>query len=334
MKKIFLSSLVAAATAMPAFAGVDNINYQAVIKDGGSVVASQKVALKFELLDNAENVVFSEIQYPTTNAAGYVACQLGQDNDLTVVEWGDLTLRVSIDLGRGYEVFSSEAVSSVPSSLYSLRSADTDALKADVDAMMGDVNGQLENLNQVAAVVRANEEAIEELQNNFGNLGENLDMSFGQMTAKFDEVEGQLENLNNVSAVVRANEEAIEVLQADFANLGENLDNSFAQMNAKFEEVDGQLENLNNVSAVVRANEEAIEKVNADFANLGENLDNSFAEMNAKFENVEGQIENLNHVSAVVRVNEESIEALQDEIKDLKVQIEELKAIIAALRGE
>ncbi|MDE6856227.1 MAG: hypothetical protein K2J34_07180 [Muribaculaceae bacterium] len=77
-----------------------------------------------------------------------------------------------------------------------------------------------------------------------------------------------------------------------------------------------------------------IEKVNADFANLGENLDNSFAEMNAKFENVEGQIENLNHVSAVVRVNEESIEALQDEIKDLKVQIEELKAIIAALRGE
>ncbi|MBD5419693.1 MAG: hypothetical protein HDR47_00475 [Bacteroides sp.] len=56
--------------------------------------------------------------------------------------------------------------------------------------------------------------------------------------------------------------------------------------------------------------------------------------MNAKFENVEGQIENLNHVSAVVRVNEESIEALQDEIKDLKVQIEELKAIIAALRGE
>ena len=160
MKKILLSSLVAAATTMPAFAGVDNINYQAVIKDGGSVVASQKVALKFELLDNAENVVFSEIQYPTTNAAGYVACQLGQDNDLTVVEWGDLTLRVSIDLGRGYEVFSSEAVSSVPSSLYSLRSADTDALKADVDAMMGDVNGQLENLNQVSAVVRANEEAI------------------------------------------------------------------------------------------------------------------------------------------------------------------------------
>ncbi|MDE6290576.1 MAG: hypothetical protein K2M16_03500, partial [Muribaculaceae bacterium] len=185
MKKIILSALVAAAAAMPAFAGVDNINYQAVIKNGSSVVADKQVTMKFELLDKAENVVFSEIQYPVTSAAGYISCQLGEGNDLSVVDWGDLTLRVYVDLGSGFEIISNDAVSSVPSSLYSLRSADTDELKA----QMADVNGQIENLNQVSAVVRVNEEAIEGLQGDLNNLGENLTMTLTEVNTRLDEAE-------------------------------------------------------------------------------------------------------------------------------------------------
>lgn len=73
MNKFLLSSLIAAAAAVPAFAGVNNINYQAVIKDAEGVVKDKQVELKFELLDNA-TVVYSEEQAPTTNAAGLVVC--------------------------------------------------------------------------------------------------------------------------------------------------------------------------------------------------------------------------------------------------------------------
>ncbi|MDE5848707.1 MAG: hypothetical protein K2H38_01020 [Muribaculaceae bacterium] len=369
MKKFLLSSLIAAAAAVPALAGVDNINYQAVIKDGNAVVADKSVALKFELLDKADKVVYSEIQYAKTNAAGYVSCQLGQDKDITELEWGDLKLSVSVDLGSGYQPVSNEAISSVPSAIYSLRSGDTDTLREEVDAFATMVENRFDQLQKQA----------DGLDTDLENIQENLTLAFEAKDAEIAEINGQLENLNQVAAVIRENEAAIDQLNTDtdaFAtmvegrfdqlqkqvdgldddleNIKENLTNAFNVKDEEIAEINGQLENLNNVAAVVRANEEAIEEMQGDFKNLDENLTNGFNEMDAKLEEVNGQLENLNNVAAVVRANEAAIDQLNtnteafatmvegrlDQLqKDLELmnpeeEIKSLKATIANLEEE
>ena len=286
---------MAAAAAMPAVAGVDNINYQAVIKDADGVVKDTKVDLKFELLDD-QTVVYTEEQAPTTNASGLVVCQLGGDDALTDLNWGNLTLKVSVNLGHGYQVISNEPISSVPTALYALKSADSEMIIDEVQTLILEnettketilgINAELVKLNGVA-------DDVEDLKQSFENLGENLDNSFSQMQAQFDEVNGQLENLNQVAAVVRANEEAIETLQGDFNNLGENLDNSFSQMTAKFDEVEGQLENLNQVAAVTRANEEAVEELNTSVEAAFERLQNIIDKMQRQIDSLEAEIATL-----------------------------------------
>ena len=286
---------MAAAAAMPAVAGVDNINYQAVIKDADGIVKDTKVDLKFELLDD-QTVVYTEEQAPTTNASGLVVCQLGGDDALTDLNWGNLTLKVSVNLGHGYQVISNEPISSVPTALYALKSADSEMIIDEVQTLILEnettketilgINAELVKLNGVA-------DDVEDLKQSFENLGENLDNSFSQMQAQFDEVNGQLENLNQVAAVVRANEEAIETLQGDFNNLGENLDNSFSQMTAKFDEVEGQLENLNQVAAVTRANEEAVEELNTSVEAAFERLQNIIDKMQRQIDSLEAEIATL-----------------------------------------
>ena len=295
MNKFLLSSLMAAAAAMPAVAGVDNINYQAVIKDADGIVKDTKVDLKFELLDD-QTVVYTEEQAPTTNASGLVVCQLGGDDALTDLNWGNLTLKVSVNLGKGYQVISNEPISSVPTALYALKSADSEMIIDEVQTLILEnettketilgINAELVKLNGVA-------DDVEDLKQSFENLGENLDNSFSQMQAQFDEVNGQIENLNQVAAVTRANEEGLENVEKDFANLGENLDNAFSQMQAQFDEVNGQLENLNQVAAVVRANEEAVEELNTSVEAAFERLQNIIDKMQRQIDSLEAEIATL-----------------------------------------
>ncbi|MDE6027044.1 MAG: hypothetical protein K2G23_03115, partial [Muribaculaceae bacterium] len=370
MKKILLSSMIAAAAAVPAIAGVNNINYQAVITDANGVMADKKVEMKFELLDKSDNVVYTEEQTPTTSANGMVVCQLGKDDELSTIEWGDLTLRVSMKVGNSYEVISNEAVSSVPTALYALKSADSDMLIEEVtrinteaDEMRSNLNSlgadvaQIEGLSeQVEEITSAVEELVQEtelnketiiginaeivklngLSDDLENLQENLTNSFTAVDAQIEEINGQLENLNNVAGVTRANEEAIEEMNT-------NLDSSFTMVETRFdkiqtqvdaqdkdiEDLKGQVENLNNVSAVTRANEQAIEELNT-------NLDSSFTMVETRFdkiqnqvdaqdkdiEDLKGQVENLNNVAAVTRANEEAIEELNTNLDSSFTMVE------------
>lgn len=317
MNKFLLSSLIAAAAAVPAFAGVNNINYQAVIKDAEGVVKDKQVELKFELLDNA-TVVYSEEQAPTTNAAGLVVCQLGGEDGLTEINWDNLTLKVSVNLGGGYQVISNEPVSSVPTALYALKCADSDMIIEEVEKLVQDnelnrltfmgVNAELTKLNGVA-------DDVDGMKQDFENLGENLDNLVNQMETKFEEIDGQLENLNMVAAVTRTNEETIGEIQGDFENMGENLTNTFTEVNTRLDGIDGQLENLNNVSAVARANEEAIEQLQGDFANMGENLTQALGEEFATNESLDAAFSML----------EERLDKMQRLIDTLNAEIEELK---------
>ncbi|MDE5871282.1 MAG: hypothetical protein K2H22_05035 [Muribaculaceae bacterium] len=343
MKKILLSSLIAAAAAVPAFAGVDNINYQAVIKNGSNVVANTEVAMKFELLDKAETVVYSEEQSQKTNASGYVACQLGKDDALSTIEWGDLTLRVSVNLGNGFEIISNEAVSSVPTALYALRSADSDEIKEVVEELMLDnestktsligVNAELVKLNGFVEEVDAfNTDLVEKLEpmmglnyeevNDFHQrvsetllaLNENVDEMFTNTDAFATMVEGRFDSLQKL----------IENTDNDLENIKENLTNAFEAKDAEIAEINAQLENLNQVGAVVRANEEAIEQLNTSVE--------SFATM------VEGRFDKVEKELGDTQTKVDEIESLKAKIADLEEELDTLRQgmleIMKVIQGE
>ncbi len=329
MKKILLSSLIAAAAAVPAFAGVNNINYQAVIKNGDEVVAGQSVEMKFEFLDKSDKVVYSEELKPTTNSAGYVSCQLGGDEDaLSTIEWGDLTLRVSVNLGSGYQVVSNETVSSVPTALYALRSADTEAIMGDLEKMMVDVESNKVSILGVNAELARVDGFIEE-QDAFNN--DIVEKVGPMMGLNYEEVEDQFDRLHKE---IISLQEADTAAENNFENLGENLTNFGTEMDAKFAEVNAQLENLNQVAAVVRVNEENIEGLQKDFENLGENLTMFGQEMEANFTEVNGQLENLNMVASVVRENEEAIATITTELQKTQKESEETAANVRSLTAD
>ena len=193
MKKILLSSFIAASESVPAFAGLNNINYRAVIKNGNDVVANKILPMKFELLNDEEQVVYVEEQAVKTNAAGYVSCQLGNEEQLLkTIKWGDLTLRVSINFGNGvYEVVSNEEVSSVPTAIYALTSADSNEIREAVEGLMEDtelnketilginaeivrLNGVVENYDEVVEAVEGLVKDNEETQAKLNSFGADL----------------------------------------------------------------------------------------------------------------------------------------------------------------
>ena len=252
--------MIAAAAAVPAIAGVNNINYQAVLKDGNGVMADKKVEMKFELLDKSDNVVYTEEQAPTTSATGMVVCQLGKDDELSTIEWGDLTLRVSMKVGSSYEVISNEAVSSVPTAIYALKSADSDMIIEAVEELQQETELNKETIIGInAEIVKLNG-----LSDDFENLNENLTNSFNELDTKFEEVNGQIENLNNVAAVTRQNEERLDALD-------ESLDSAFTMTE-------------NRLDAIMTL----IEGQAGDFESMGENLTNSFTSVNAEIEEIYG----------------------------------------------
>lgn len=353
MKKIILSSLVAAAAAMPAFAGVDNINYQAVIKNGNNVVANEKVELKFELLDNAEKVVYSEEQTPTTNDAGYVACQLGKEDALSTLEWGDLTLRVSINLGSGYQVLSTEAVSSVPTALYALRSADSDMIKEAVEELMIDNESNKTSILGINAALVKYEGFIEDQDAFNTELVEKIEpmmgLNYEEINDFHERVSEALINLQNSSdELSTSTEAAFEMLEPRLDKMQKQIDAADTTAEENYMDLKGSIFRINEslgalqgkvnediealseqVEAAFDMNQTVIDKIqkqadttDQDLENIKENLTNAFEVKDAEIAEINGQLENLNNVAAVVRANEEGIEQLTEQTDAFATMVE------------
>lgn len=139
----------------------------------------------------------------------------------------------------------------------------------EVNVQIADINGQLENLNMVAAVVRTNEEAIEELNNN-------VDAMATMVEERIDKVQKQADTTD-----------------ADLENIKENLTNSFNAVDAQIEEINGQLENLNMVASVVRTNEEEIEGIKDSSATMATNLENMIVKNQNNISALEEEVNNI-----------------------------------------
>ena len=337
MKKIILTSLIAAAAAVPAIAGVDNINYQAVIKNGNDVVAGKEVAMKFELVDKSEKVVYSEEQNQKTNASGFVSCQLGKDDALSTIKWGDLTLRVSIDLGSGFEVISNEAVSSVPTALYSLRSADSDEIKAQI-AEISDfherVNETLINLNEFKDDVEANLQAVND------EIAKLQGLNPEEINDYLQRISEALVNLNEFQEDAdKALQEVSDALR-DLQGLNAEEINDFHKRVS---------EEITNINEHIESNDEFNQSVSDELAKLqgldAEEINDFHKRVNEELININEQIASNDEFNQTVSDELAKLQGLSyeeeadfkqrltEEIVDLRNEIESLKAEIAALKA-
>lgn len=111
----------------------ERISYQAVIRNSnGVLVANQQVGLMISILQGSENgsAVYSEIQYPTTNANGLISVEIGQEPDFGNIDWSDgiffIKTEIDPDGGTNYNIVGVSQVLSVPFALYALRTNETD----------------------------------------------------------------------------------------------------------------------------------------------------------------------------------------------------------------
>ena len=91
----FVSSVV--------FANSTGFNYQVIVRDGaGMIKENASVSIGFEILDNADNVIYTESHTATTNAYGLVTLTIGggtTSDDFSSIDWStaDHSIKVTID---------------------------------------------------------------------------------------------------------------------------------------------------------------------------------------------------------------------------------------------
>ncbi|MDP5171764.1 MAG: hypothetical protein NWR72_16065, partial [Bacteroidia bacterium] len=108
-------------------------SYQAVVRDGGAVLANELVAVEFTVEENG-NVLYRETHSVSTNEFGLLTAVIGQgavlQGDFQTLDWGSgaYELNVKMNTGNGLQDLGTSALQSVPYSLYSQRAYTVDSL--------------------------------------------------------------------------------------------------------------------------------------------------------------------------------------------------------------
>ena len=271
MNKLLLSTLLAGAAALPAFAGIDNLNYQAVIRDNNEAVAGKEVGLKFQFVNNGE-VIYTEEAFVKTSEQGLAKWLIGTNNTLENVDWSNpaIKLQVSVDLGNGYVALSDAEISSVPTALYALKSADTEQIYIDIEDIRGNVT---DITTEVETLILDNDNTKETI------LGINAEI------ARIDDFAEKIEELNT----------EVETLVQE----GENTKQTLLGLSGEIARVDGFIEEQD---AYNQATTDALAKlVGLDAEEIGDFNERISAEV-ARL--AEGQEETNKEVEALVQEGE------------------------------
>ena len=116
-----------------------SVNYQSVIRSSnGAVIPNQPVEIKLSILQGSilGTYIYQEVHSTTTNNIGLVNVKLGEGlsslSSFDLIDWSQepFFLKVEIDTSMSGSFISlgESEISSVPFSLYALRSAYTDSL--------------------------------------------------------------------------------------------------------------------------------------------------------------------------------------------------------------
>lgn len=187
MKKIF-SLILTALMAVPTFAGLNTINYQAVVKGGdfNQVQSNQNIGARFNIV-SGDNVLFTEETTLKSNEEGVISYEIGSSNEngLQNIDWSlsGLMLEVSLDLkgGTDYTSTISSSISSVPTAMLAVKSLDNQKLQENVNditnlaeenmmrtrALEDEVLSNKVMINEILVMTEKNMVQIDELQHRF-----------------------------------------------------------------------------------------------------------------------------------------------------------------------
>ena len=197
MKKI-LYSMILAAAAMPATAAINTVNYQALVRDAnGKPVVETSVGIRFRVVGSEGNL-YQETATVKTDAVGMVNYEIGSQNpeDFAGINWnatGGTKLEVAYDLkgGSDYTATITSNISSVPTALHALTSADSQELKEGISEINVKLSDQA-NMNENY------QNAFNEIQTKLAdqaNMNENYQNAITELNTKLAEANGVIENL-------------------------------------------------------------------------------------------------------------------------------------------
>ena len=169
--------MILAAAAMPATAAINTVNYQALVRDAnGKPVVETSVGIRFRVVGSEGNL-YQETATVKTDAVGMVNYEIGSQNpeDFAGINWnatGGTKLEVAYDLkgGSDYTATITSNISSVPTALHALTSADSQELKEGIS----EINVKLADQ---------------------ANMNENYQNAITELNTKLAEANGVIENL-------------------------------------------------------------------------------------------------------------------------------------------
>ncbi|MDE7160877.1 MAG: hypothetical protein K2O24_08575, partial [Muribaculaceae bacterium] len=316
MNKIFLSCLAAAA-ALPAFAGIENLNYQAVLRQNDQVLSNKQVELKFYFEQNGQTI-YTEDATVTTDEQGLVKWLIGTNESLNGINWNssDINLKVSVNTGDGFTLITDGAIASVPTALYALRTAATDELEAKIDENYDDLKGSME---RVEGDIRNLQGGLDEVGNEIANILQGgYDEKFLEIGADIDRLTGTQEDL--VAFVEMANDEftRLKAQEEENADFFQRASDELSRLGEEAAKID---ENYDELKGYTTRNEQAISVLQGQTTELNEAVeglvqagyDEKFLEVVADIERLTGTQDDLVAFT----------EMANDEFTRLKAQEEE-----------
>lgn len=213
--KRYLYSMILAAAAMPAMAAINTVNYQALVRDAdGKPVSEKSVGIRFRIVGTQGNI-YEETATVKTDAAGMVNCEIGSQNteDFADIDWnvtGGTKLEVAYDLkgGSNYTTTITSNISSVPTALHALTSADSQELKegiSEINDKLADQANKNENYENAFSEIQTKQADQDNMNENYQNaiselntkledankVIENLVLTIGQLTSRLEALENK-----------------------------------------------------------------------------------------------------------------------------------------------
>lgn len=147
MKKIFTSIfLFCASLAMPAVAQ-NGFQYQATLQNtDGTAIADKEIAVRFSIINNDGNTVYSERHDTETDKSGLINLMIGngdaENGSFSLIDWkkGNLSLQTEIDKGNGFEIIGKQKLGSTP---YALSAGEAGGLATSDWRLTVNDNGEL-----------------------------------------------------------------------------------------------------------------------------------------------------------------------------------------------